>query len=135
MNQRFIENLIGNTIGFDNLLNAAQDLASPAYPPHNIERTGENDFLLTLAVAGYRRENLTVNLEDRVLVISGKTDEEKEEKTFLHKGISSRSFRKAFQLGSEVQVEGAALADGLLKVELKRVIPDEKKPREIDIAA
>ncbi|MTH94974.1 Hsp20 family protein [Roseibium sp. RKSG952] len=136
MNNRFLDSLIGHTIGFDNLLNAAQDLASPTFPPHNLERIGENVFLLTMAVAGYRHEDLTIDLEDRVLVISGKpTDDGKEEKSFLYKGISSRSFRKAFQLGSEVHVEGASLADGLLKVELKRIVPDEKKPRKIDIAA
>lgn len=136
MNQRILERLFGHTIGFENLLNAAESLASPAYPPHNIERIGENDFVLTLAVAGYSREDLSVKLEDRVLVVSGKGPEEDgEEKTILHRGISSRSFKKGFQLGAEVVVKGAALKDGLLAIELERVVPEEKKPRDIEIAA
>lgn len=136
MNQRILERFIGNTIGYENLLNAAESLAGPAYPPHNIERIGENDFVLTLAVAGYKREDLSVKVEDRVLVVSGKGPEEGDgEKTIIHRGISSRSFRKGFQLDAELVVKGAALKDGLLAIELERVVPDEKKPRDIEIAA
>ena len=109
--------------------------ARPAYPPYNIERTGENDYRITVAVAGFAEPDLTIEAKENTLTIRGekqaKTDEQKGET--LYQGIAARAFERVFQLADYVQVKGASLENGLLHVDLVREIPEAKKPRQIPI--
>ena len=128
-----------STIGFDrlfSLLDQAGGLESaPTYPPYNIERTGENEYRITVAVAGFAENDLNIEAKEITLTIRGekqaKTDEHKGES--LYQGIAARAFERVFQLADFVQVKGAALENGLLHVDLVREIPEAKKPRQIAI--
>ena len=123
-----------STVGFDHLfslMERASDMSS-GYPPYNIERTDETHYRITLAVAGFREQDLNVETRDGVLFVSGKT-EETGQQNFLYRGIAGRHFERQFQLAEHVEVRGAKLQNGLLEVELERMIPEEKKPRKIMI--
>ena len=129
--------LMRSSIGFDHL-NRLLDSAlsaenTPSYPPYNIEKLAEDDYRITMAVAGFTPSDLTVTLEDGTLTIAGRTAEEEDERVFLHRGIATRAFERRFQLAETIQVGNARFENGLLEVELKRVIPDHKKPRSIMI--
>jgi molecular chaperone IbpA len=117
------------------MLDAAPQYESgQAYPPYNIERTGENHYRITLAVAGFAEKDLEVEVREGVLTVQGKRAEEKEGETaYLHRGIAGRAFERRFQLAENVEVKGARLENGLLHVDLERVVPEEKKPRRIQI--
>src|SRR5690606_13804431 len=110
-----------------------------AYPPYNIEKTGEDDYRITLAVAGFDKSELDVTVQENRLVVSGtKNDESRqteEERHYLYRGIAARAFRHTFELADTVKVVGADLVNGLLHIDLKREIPEQAKPRRIDIAA
>jgi molecular chaperone IbpA len=126
----------GSFIGFDHLLNELDHVAKHAndhYPPHNIIRTGETDYLIELAVAGFTREELTIEVKDRTLTVSG--DHVSRGREFIHRGISTKKFKRTFRLSEYVQVHGADLVDGILAVQLKVVIPDEMRPRLIPIGS
>ena len=134
--------LYRSTIGFDRLFSlldqgAGFDAAAPSYPPYNIERTGENDYRITVAVAGFSEADLTIEAKENTLTIRGdkqtRTDEHKGET--LYQGIAARAFERVFQLADFVQVKGAALENGLLHVDLVREVPEAKKPRQIKIGA
>jgi len=131
--------LFRNSVGFDRvqrLMDAAQQTEqSNAYPPYNIEQVGENGYNVTLAVAGFAPGDIDITLTERTLVVSGKTTDNEAERTFLHRGIAGRAFERRFELADHIQVKGASLENGLLHVELERVIPESQKPRKIDIAA
>jgi Molecular chaperone (small heat shock protein) len=124
-------------VGFDRLFNDLERLSTrqePTYPPHNIISVGEDEFIIELAVAGYRQAELNIELDNSVLTISGEQEgAEDENAKFLHKGISSKKFKRAFTLGEHVEVRGSNLSDGILSIYLERVIPEEKKPRTIEI--
>jgi len=123
-----------STVGFDHLfslMERASDMSS-GYPPYNIERTDETHYRITLAVAGFREQDLNVETRDGVLFVSGKT-EDTGQQNFLYRGIAGRHFERQFQLAEHVEVRGAKLQNGLLEVELERMIPEEKKPRKIMI--
>jgi molecular chaperone IbpA len=123
-----------STVGFDHLfslMERASDMSS-GYPPYNIERSDETHYRITLAVAGFREQDLDVETRDGVLFVSGKT-EETGQQNFLYRGIAGRHFERQFQLAEHVEVRGAKLQNGLLEVELERMIPEEKKPRKIMI--
>ena len=111
------------------------DVNAPTYPPYNIERTGENDYRVTLAVAGFGEEELSIEAKENTLTVKGekKTTEESESKEVLYRGIAARSFERRFQLADFVQVKGASLVNGLLHIDLVREIPEAKKPRTIAI--
>ncbi|MFP1632152.1 Hsp20 family protein [Zhengella sp. ZM62] len=132
--------LYRSTVGFDRLFTMLDSLAQPdngqSYPPYNIERTGENAYRITMAVAGFSEADLTIEAKRNTLTIKGeKSEEEKDEgREFLHRGIAARSFERRFQLADHVEVNGAELVNGLLHVDLKREIPEEMKPRRIAIA-
>lgn len=134
--------LFRSTVGFDRLAemldSAAQYDSSVTYPPYNIERTDENHYRITLAVAGFAEKDMTVEVKEGVLSVQGRRETEKEPSSarqYLHQGIAGRSFERRFQLAENVEVRGAALENGLLHVDLERIIPDEKKPRRIVIGA
>jgi molecular chaperone IbpA len=131
--------LYRSTIGFDrlaHLMDAAMagEGAQPAYPPYNIEKTGENDYRITVAVAGFREDELTVESRDQQLVISGRRKEEGEgERRFLHRGIAERAFERRFQLADHVRPVAARTENGLLHVDLVREVPEALRPRRIEI--
>lgn len=135
--------LFRSTVGYDrllDLLDAASDSATGAvphnqgYPPYNIERTDENRYRISIAVAGFSENDLHAELRDGVLTVSGKR-EDTGQVTYLHHGIAGRAFERRFQLADHVEVTGAALQNGLLHLELERRVPEEKKPRRIPISA
>ncbi len=128
--------LYRSSIGFDrvfNLLNNAQRFqAVDTWPPYDIVKAGEDEYCITMAVAGFAEEDLAVTHERNVLVIAG-AKPDKEDMQYLHHGIAGRSFERRFELADHVKVLGASLKNGLLSVELKREIPEEMKPRRIAI--
>jgi molecular chaperone IbpA len=124
------------TVGFDRLLDLLGQAEGNAqgYPPYNIERSDENHYRVTLAVAGFAEKDLGIEVRDGVLTIEGKTQPEANAKSsYLHQGIAGRAFERQFQLAEHVEVRGARLENGLLHIELQRVVPEEKKPRKITI--
>ncbi|MEW5726619.1 MAG: Hsp20 family protein [Pseudomonadota bacterium] len=132
--------LFRSTIGFDNLsrmLDAAQrlDEAAVAYPPYNIEKLGEDDYRITMAVAGFSDADLDITVHDHTLTITGRARKDDGSVQYLHRGIAGRSFERRFELADFIRVEGARLADGLLHVALKREVPEAMKPRTIRIEA
>ena len=127
--------LYRSTVGFDRLFSMLDGFeAAPGYPPYNIERTGENDYRITVAVAGFGENEISIEAKENTLTIKGEK-QVKEEKAgeVLHQGIAARAFERVFQLADHVQVKAAALENGLLHVDLVREIPEAKKPRQIPI--
>src|SRR5215475_2166242 len=133
--------LFRSTVGFDRLADMLDSVAQfdngVTYPPYNIERTGENQYRISLAVAGFAEKDLAVEVKEGVLSIQGRRDGEKEngQNRYLHQGIAGRSFDRRFQLAENVEVSGAQLENGLLHIDLERIVPEEKKPRRITIGA
>jgi molecular chaperone IbpA len=132
--------LFRSSVGFDRisqLMDSTLQKAEPTYPPYNIEKTGEDTYRITLAVAGFDKSDLDITVQENRLVVSGRMNEkarEQEEKTqYLYRGIAGRAFRHAFELADTVRVTGAALVNGLLHVDLVREIPERAKPRQIEI--
>ncbi len=132
--------LFRSTVGFDRINRLMEGALVPrsdgAYPPYNIEKTDENDYRISVAVAGFSEDDIDVTVKDNSLVISGKMprkDEDPSNTQFLHRGIAGRAFRLKFALADAVTVHGADLENGLLHVTLERIVPEEAKPRTIDI--
>ena len=127
--------LYRSTVGFDRLFDMLSDgfEAAPGYPPYNIERTGENDYRITVAVAGFGENELSLEAKENTLTIKGEKQSEEKKDEVLYQGIAARAFERVFQLADHVQVKGAALENGLLHVDLVREIPEAKKPRQIPI--
>ena len=125
-----------STVGFDRLFDMLDEVAdnSASYPPYNIERTDENRYRITLAVAGFGEKDLAIEVREGVLGVSGK-QEGSQKQTLLYQGIAGRAFERRFQLAEHVEVRAAKLENGLLHVDLERVVPEEKKPRRIAINA
>lgn len=132
--------LYRSTVGFDRLFSMLDTLGQPdngqTYPPYNIERTGEDAYRISMAVAGFGEEDISIEAHRNVLTVKGeKSAEQKGESELLYRGIASRSFERRFQLADHVEVTGANLENGLLHIDLTRNIPEEMKPRRIPIAA
>ncbi len=130
--------LMRSTVGFDHLsrfLDSAlnTDNGAAAYPPYNIEKLGEDDYRVTMAVAGFSPDELTITVQEGTLLISGRAADEDADRRFLHRGIAKRAFERRFELAETIRVGAARFENGLLEIELKRVIPDHKKPRQIEI--
>jgi molecular chaperone IbpA len=131
--------LFRSTVGFDRLFDTldqvAQYDAAQSYPPYNIERSGDNAYRVTIAVAGFAEKDLSVEVRDGVLTVAGKREENEkgENKGLLYQGIAGRAFERRFQLADHVEVRGAKLENGLLHVDLEQIVPEEKKPRRIPI--
>ncbi len=128
--------LYRSTVGFDRLFSMLDGFeAAPGYPPYNIERTGENDYRITVAVAGFGESELSIVSKENTLTIKGEKQVKQDNNgEVLYQGIAARAFERQFQLADYVQVKGANLENGLLHVELVREIPEAKKPRQIAIA-
>jgi len=125
-----------STVGFDHLFDMLEHAvdAGNGYPPYNIERTDETHYRISVAVAGFAEKDLNVEVRDGVLTLTGKR-EESEKQNYLHQGIAGRAFERRFQLAEHVEVRAAKLENGLLHIDLERVVPEEKKPRRIAINA
>lgn len=129
--------LYRSTVGFDRLAHLLDDVASfeaPTYPPYNIERIGEDDYRVTMAVAGFGNDDINIEVKQNVLTVTGKKSDKQETRgEFLHQGIAQRAFERRFQLADYVQVEGAELNNGLLHIALRREVPEAMKPRTIAV--
>lgn len=127
------------TVGFDRIADLmdrvlTSDVTQPTYPPYNIEKTGENAYRISVAVAGFAADELNVEVKDGQLTVSARKVAEDEGKAFLHRGIATRAFERRFALADHVRVSGAAHADGMLHIDLVREVPEALKPRRIQIA-
>ena len=132
--------LYRSTVGFDRLFTMLDSLGQPdqaqSYPPYNIERTGENTYRITMAVAGFDESELTIEAREHALTVKGeKAEEDGGEAQYLYRGIAKRAFERRFQLADHVEVRAASLKNGLLHIDLLREIPEAMKPRRIEIAA
>ncbi|MGE8941106.1 Hsp20 family protein [Leptospira interrogans] len=130
--------LYRSTIGFDRLAQLLDGVSgveneATTYPPYNIERTGENDYRITMAVAGFSSDEIRIEVKESTLSVRGEKKADDKERQFLHRGIAQRSFERRFQLADHVEVTGADIKDGLLHVDLVRNIPERMKPRTIAI--
>lgn len=129
--------LFRSTIGFDRMMNALEASArtgDDGYPLYNIEKVDENDYRITVEVPGFNESELSIEAKDATVTIKGKPAREQDEgRTYLHRGIPTRGFKRAFQLASHVRVSGASLANGLLHIDLVREVPEALKPRTIEI--
>lgn len=130
--------LFRSTVGFDrmmNLLEASSRTGEDGYPPYNIEKKGDNDYRITMAVAGFGEDDLTIEVKDATVTVSGSVNADGDkERTYLYRGIAGRSFKRAFQLADHVHVSAAALENGLLHIDLVRELPEALKPRTIRIS-
>ena len=138
MRQYDLAPLYRNTVGFDRLFSMLDQFGGvesvPSYPPYNIERTGENAYRISVAVAGFTQDDLSIEVRENALTLKGEKKADGDKKVeVLHQGIAARSFERRFQLADHMQVTGASLENGLLHVELVREIPEAKKPRQIAI--
>ena len=126
-----------STIGFDRLFDlaeAAQRAGEDNYPPYNIERLSEEEYRITMAVAGFAPADISIEVKGAALTVSGKKADKPESKAeFLHQGIASRAFERRFQVADHVQVQGASMENGLLHISLKREVPEALKPRSIPV--
>jgi molecular chaperone IbpA len=130
--------LYRSTVGFDRLFSlldsvSGLDQGPTAYPPYNIERLGENEYQITMAVAGFGQDEIRVDVKEQTLTVAGEKKADEKEREFLHRGIAARTFERRFQLADHVEVKGADIKDGLLHVDLVRNVPERLKPRTIAI--
>ncbi len=141
MRQYDLTPLYRSTVGFDRLFSMLDNFGgvdgAPTYPPYNIERTGENAYRISLAVAGFTGKEINIEVKENFLTIRGEKQavEKNENNEVLYQGIAARTFERRFQLDDHVQVTGANLENGLLHVDLVREIPEAKKPRQIPIGS
>ena len=131
--------LFRTAIGFDRLARlvdtAAQTASAPSYPPYNIEKTADDSYVLTMAVAGFGPDDIELTVQDNTLLVAGRVGSGSEGSQVLYRGIAARAFERRFALADHIQVEQADLVNGLLRVAVKRVVPDALKPRRIAIGA
>lgn len=133
--------LMRQSVGFDRFNDLFENLLTDSeerfdtYPPYNIEKQGDDHYQITLAVAGFSENDLDITAEDDRLIVSGRMSNSEEESAghYLHRGIAARAFQRSFRLADHIRVEDASLQDGLLRIQLVREIPEEKKPRMIPI--
>ncbi len=132
--------LFRSSVGFDRMLEALESASRVApidnWPPYDIVKLGEDDYRISMAVAGFTQDDLTITQEQNMLMVAGqKSDEGEANGQYLHRGIAARAFQRRFELADHVKVVGASLVNGLLTIELKRELPEEMKPRRIAIAS
>ena len=126
------------TIGFDQIADmmdrvSAHDVRQSSYPPYNIEKTAEDGYRISIAVAGFLEANLGIEVKENTLHVSARQSEPVDEKTYLHRGIATRAFDRKFHLADHVRATGASHADGMLHIDLIREVPEALKPRRIEI--
>ena len=128
-----LNNFLNNAIGFESLFERFNRLPTinAGFPHYNIKKAGEDKYILEMAVAGYKKSDIDVNVTDGVLYIEGKSSDKEED--FVHKGIAKRAFQRQLQLSEYVECKGAKLEDGMLKVELNYNPPEDKKPKKITV--
>ena len=128
-----LNNFLNNAIGFESFFERFSRLSeiNSGFPHYNIKKAGEDKYILEMALAGYKKGDIDVTIDDGVLTVKGKSSEEKE--TFVHRGIARRAFMKQLQLSEYVECKGAKLEDGILKVELNYDPPEDKRPKKITI--
>ncbi|HEY7884624.1 MAG TPA: Hsp20 family protein [Cellvibrionaceae bacterium] len=131
--------LYRSAIGFDRVASMLDTLsrseqAQPSYPPYNIELTGEDHYRISMAVAGFDQRELSIEVNQNNLTVSGNKGDEQDQRTYLHQGIAARNFERRFQLADHVRVESAAFENGLLHIDLVREVPEAIKPRTIEIS-
>ena len=127
------------TVGFDQIADMmdrvlADTSSTPSYPPYNIEKTAEDAWRISIAVAGFSDDDLAVEVRENSLIVSAKKSEESDERTYLHRGIANRAFERRFALADHVRVSGASHVNGMLNIDLVREVPEALKPRRIEIA-
>ena len=127
------------TVGFDQIADMmdrvlTNDVAQPSYPPYNIEKTADDAYRISIAVAGFSDADLTVEVKEGSLIVAAKKADEDTKRTYLHRGIATRAFQRRFHLADHVRVIGASHIDGMLHIDLQREIPEALKPRRIEIA-
>ena len=127
------------TVGFDRVADLLDQLladtaTAQTYPPYNIEKTDEDAYRISIAVAGFSEDDLSVEVRENALIVAAKKADDEGEKSYLHRGIATRAFERRFHLADHVRVTGASNADGMLHIELKREVPEALKPRRIEIA-
>jgi molecular chaperone IbpA len=127
------------TVGFDRIADLmdrvlSTEIAQPAYPPYNIEKTAENAYRISIAVAGFAPEELAVEVNEQALVVTARKAGDETDRRFLHRGIATRAFERRFALADHVRVSGAAIEHGMLHIDLVREVPEALKPRRIAIA-
>jgi|TARA_R100000027_G_scaffold43300_1_gene32494 molecular chaperone IbpA len=125
-------------IGFDHIFNQLENIhkhAKDTYPPHNVVKDEELKFIIEVAVAGFRKEHIDIQIKDHVLTITGERPARRDQDLYVHKGISARNWKKSFRLSEYTEVNGADLVDGILTVELEVILPEEKRPRKIEIGS
>ena len=132
--------LYRSSVGFDQIANLmdrvlTSDTSTPSYPPYNIEKTDDDAYRITIAVAGFGEDDLSVEVRETALIVSARKADEDAEKTYLHRGIATRAFERRFHLADHVHVTGAAHANGMLHIDLERQVPEALKPRQIQIAS
>jgi len=125
-----------STVGFDRLFNLLESgmREDDGYPPFDIERQGEDSYRITLAVAGFRPDEIEIVAQQNQLIITGKRAEDKDQGQYLHRGIAARPFERRFQLADFVEVRSASFDNGMLRIDLQRVLPEAMKPRKIEIS-
>lgn len=134
----FTKSLFPSTVGFDRVFDHLENVhrsmskVIPSYPPYNIKKVDDNKYVIELAVAGFGKQDLEMELKEGVLAIKGSTSSNDSD-TFLYKGIADRAFTRQFTLADTVEIQNAELINGMLKIWLENIIPDEKKPKKIDI--
>ncbi|MBP2160418.1 MULTISPECIES: Hsp20 family protein [Asticcacaulis] len=134
--QLFPNSLFGSSIGFERLNDLFSQLSqgdNDGYPPYDIEKFGDDQYRITIAVAGFTESELQLSAKDDELIVTGRKEAENESGTYLHRGIAAREFQRRFRLASHMIVNGAELKDGLLRIDLARELPAELKPRRIEI--
>ncbi|KEY56548.1 small heat shock chaperone IbpA [Serratia sp. DD3] len=128
--------LYRSAIGFDRLFNAlqtGQNQGNGGYPPYNVELVDENNYRIAIAVAGFAEPELEIITQDNLLIVRGARHNQAVEKTYLYQGIAERNFERKFQLAEHIQIKGAKLENGLLYIDLQRIVPETLKPRRIEI--
>ncbi|MBU2941241.1 Hsp20 family protein [Shimia thalassica] len=132
--------LYRSSVGFDQLASLmdrvlSNEAGQPSYPPYNIEKTAEDAYRISIAVAGFGAEELAIEVKQNALVVTARKAEDPEERAYLHRGIATRAFERRFHLADHVRVTGASHLDGMLHIDLEREIPEALKPRRIEIAS
>ena len=128
------------SVGFDQIADMmdrvlSSDVSQPTYPPYNIEKTADDAYRISIAVAGFADQDLSVDVKEGALIVSARKADEDADRTFLHRGIATRAFERRFQLADHVRVTGATHADGMLHIDLVREVPEALKPRRIAITS
>ena len=128
------------TVGFDQIADMmdrvlTNDVAQPSYPPYNIEKTDADTYRISVAVAGFSENDLSVEMKENALIVAGKKTAEDKERSYLHRGIATRAFERRFALADHVRVIGASHENGMLNIDLKREVPEALKPRRIEISS